>query len=107
MFSWSAVLLPLAISLPWTSAAPVKRQFFYPAIPQDFPDPAVVQVNDGWFAYATTNGQFNVQLATSPSFTEGWVVLQQDALPNLAPWAQGPVWAPDVIQRVSYTLKLL
>ena len=101
MPSWTAaLLLPLALSISSTIAAPLKRQFFYPAIPSDFPDPAVLQVNNDWFGYATTNGRFHVQLAKSPSFTDGWVVLQQDALPNLAPWAQGPVWAPDVIQRV-------
>lgn len=101
MFSRIAALLPLALSISWTTAAPLKRQFLYPAITQDFPDPAVIQVNDGWFAYATTNGKVHVQIATSPSFTDGWVVLGQDALPSLAPWAQGPVWAPDVIQGVS------
>jgi beta-xylosidase len=79
----------------------VKRQSRSPAIAGDFPDPSVIQANNNWYAYATNNNQFNVQLARSAQFSDGWGVLSQDALPTLASWAQAPVWAPDVSQRVS------
>ena len=108
MSSWFAALLPLALSISAiTSAAPVKRQNFvdrtylYPAIAQDFPDPALLQVNNEWYAYATSSGNINTQVAKAPSFENGWAVLNQDALPNLPSWATKDVWAPSVIQRVS------
>jgi hypothetical protein len=106
MVSWTS-LLPLACIILWTTAAPVKRQSLSPAIPADFPDPQLLQAGNDWFAYATSNNQYHVQLANSPNLIDGWVVLQQDALPTLASWAQSPVWAPGVIQRVSCGLPIL
>ncbi|KIW03199.1 uncharacterized protein PV09_05425 [Verruconis gallopava] len=87
--------LPLALLISLSHAAPMKRQASSPAIPQDFPDPSIIHSNSNWYAYATTNNQYNVQLAKSPTFNGPWSVLAQDALPTLAPWAQGPVWGPD------------
>ncbi|RLL94793.1 hypothetical protein CFD26_103344 [Aspergillus turcosus] len=68
-----------------------------PVITANFPDPSVIQVEDGdWYAFATNNGVYNVQIATSHDF-ENWTVLNQDALPDAGVWSDGTnVWAPDV-----------
>lgn len=54
--------------------------------------------NGTWYAFATNNGVYNVQVAVSDDF-ENWTVLNQDALPDAGPWSDGTnVWAPDVVQ---------
>src|ERR1700761_1621000 len=93
-------LLSLALQLSFTLAAPTKRFATNPAIPANFPDPALINANNNWYAFGTNNGKFNVQIARSGDFNS-WAVLEKDALPTLPPWASGSVWAPDVIQRVS------
>lgn len=92
-------VLSLVLKISVVIAAPVKRFASSPAIPLDFPDPSIINANNNWYAFATTNGRYNVQIARSGDFNN-WALLAKDALPSLAPWAQGPVWAPDVIQRV-------
>src|ERR1700753_1213155 len=98
-----ALLSFLLAALPTSIvAAPAKRSTTAPSIPLDFPDPAVIQVQNTWYAFATNSKGINVQLASSPDFNN-WNVLQKDALPQLPNWvnANNPeVWAPDVIQRV-------
>jgi len=72
---------------------------------QNFPDPSIIKVSDGWHAFATNavvNGvTIHVQMAHSPDF-ESWTYRSGvDAMPTLASWidASGPrVWAPDVSQ---------
>ncbi|KAI9822230.1 MAG: hypothetical protein M1832_003053 [Thelocarpon impressellum] len=70
------------------------------AIDQDFADPAILNVSGTWFAYSTSAGLKNVQVATSENFAD-WTVTTEDALPTLPGWATGPgnVWAPQVIER--------
>ncbi|KAF2435216.1 Arabinanase/levansucrase/invertase [Tothia fuscella] len=85
-------------TLPAVAAIPVKRLASSPALPVDFADPALINANKKWYAFATTNGRQNVQIGQSPDFSS-WTVLGKDALPILPQWARGPVWAPDVIQR--------
>ncbi|KAL4865158.1 hypothetical protein BDV12DRAFT_200442 [Aspergillus spectabilis] len=69
----------------------------------NFPDPAIIQTEQGYYAFATQSGGINVQVARSDDFTT-WTLLEgTDALPGPFPsWVQGDnplVWAPDVIQR--------
>ncbi|KAF2840279.1 glycoside hydrolase family 43 protein [Patellaria atrata CBS 101060] len=67
----------------------------------NFPDPAIIQVNNRWYAFATTNGQANVQIASSDDFSTWSLHEGQDALPDLPSWVNAGganVWAPDVIQ---------
>lgn len=71
-----------------------------PVISTDFPDPSIIQVNDTWYAFATSGAGLNVRVATSPDFVTWTVVEGYDAMPNPAPWAGGNVWAPDVSQLV-------
>jgi beta-xylosidase len=99
MFSILCLVLLLAIQLSTISAAPTKRLATTAAIPADFPDPALIQVQNNWYAFGTTNGKNNIQIARSGDFN-AWAVLGKDALPKLPAWASGPVWAPDVAQRV-------
>ena len=96
------LVLTLAVLLQRSSAAPTKRLSAVPAISENFPDPSLINTNDTWYAFATNNGQYNVQVAQSSDFAT-WEYLNQDALPNLPEWvdASAPnVWAPDVSERV-------
>lgn len=73
-------------------------------IDADFPDPCVVQTDDGYYAFATTGNGVNVQVASSPDFASWELLSGTDALPGPFPsWVAGSpaIWAPDVIQRVS------
>lgn len=65
-------------------------------IDQDFPDPDILQVDDGYLAFATNSRAANVQWARSADLTQ-WKVSGDDALPKLPSWASaGRTWAPDV-----------
>ncbi|KAL3474054.1 glycosyl hydrolase [Aspergillus californicus] len=69
----------------------------------DFPDPAVIQTDRGYYAFGTQSNDAHVPVAWSGDFTT-WTLLEgTDALPGPYPsWVQGDnpqVWAPDVIQR--------
>lgn len=72
---------------------------------QNFPDPALIRLSDGWHAFAT-NGKNNgklvhVQQAKTPDFKKWTYRSGVDAMPKLASWvdANSPrVWAPDVVQ---------
>ncbi|KAG2420243.1 hypothetical protein HFD88_005044 [Aspergillus terreus] len=70
----------------------------------DFPDPAVIQTDDGYYAFGTNSGGINAQVARSTDF-QSWTLLDGvDALPGPFPgWVaesgSPSVWAPDVIQR--------
>lgn len=78
-------------------------------IDADFPDPCVIQVDDGYYAFATTGNGVNVQVASSSDFASWELLSGIDALPGPFPsWvASSPaVWAPDVIQRVGLTTAL-
>lgn len=99
MFS-QALLLLLSIT-PFSSQAPVTKRAFSsgPVITSNFPDPAFINVGGTYYAFATTNGAQNVQVATSPDFNT-WTVTGSDALPTIPSWSTGDVWAPDVTQLV-------
>lgn len=61
----------------------------------DFPDPHLHIDGGTGYAYATNDGETNVQLQTSPDLAT-WTP-QSDALPKLPSWADvGYTWAPHV-----------
>jgi arabinan endo-1,5-alpha-L-arabinosidase len=71
---------------------------------RDFPDPAIVRLNDGtYYAYATQtvtgSGMVNIQVARSHDL-KAWAYLGE-ALPEKPPWAHTTqsFWAPQVIER--------
>ncbi|KAJ5248734.1 endo xylanase [Penicillium chermesinum] len=79
------------------------------ALNVDFPDPCVIQTDNGYYAFSTASGDVNAQVASSPDFSS-WTLLEgTDALPGPFPsWvgSQGgrpQIWAPDVIQRADGT----
>ncbi|KAK1672589.1 family 43 glycosyl hydrolase [Colletotrichum godetiae] len=68
-----------------------------PKINTDFPDPALVQGDDGlWYSFATNGNGKNIQVAKATQISGSWELLDNDALPNVG-WATGSnTWAPDV-----------
>jgi beta-xylosidase len=80
--------------------SPGPDEFVNPVIEADFPDPHVILVDDSYYAYATTNGTVNIQLARSNDLVH-WEMLP-DALPDLPDWSgttpERLTWAPDVAQ---------
>ncbi|KAF8317377.1 Arabinanase/levansucrase/invertase, partial [Clavulina sp. PMI_390] len=57
-----------------------------------------IQVGNNYYAYSTQSGSTHVQLATSPDFQNWTLSPGYDALPMVANWSSGIVWAPDVVQ---------
>jgi beta-xylosidase len=70
--------------------------FVNPVIHDDFPDPFILRAGDAYYAYATTDGAQNLQLARSPDLVR-WETLD-DPLPKLAAWSSGDTWAPEVLE---------
>jgi beta-xylosidase len=69
-----------------------------PVDPRDFPDPFVLPVADGYFAFATNSGSTNIQVMSSTDLFH-WKG-EADALPVLPSWARpGNTWAPSVLRR--------
>ncbi|KAJ0414813.1 glycosyl hydrolase [Aspergillus carlsbadensis] len=68
----------------------------------NFPDPAVIQTPQGYYAFGTQSNGVRVPIAHSDDFTSWTLVEGTDALPEPLPeWvrADNPqVWAPDVVQ---------
>ncbi|KAJ6134079.1 arabinan-endo 1-5-alpha-L-arabinase [Penicillium sp. IBT 18751x] len=72
------------------------------AIDSDFADPCVIQVDGGYYAFATAGNGVNVQVASSSDFSTWDLLSGTDAMPGPFPsWvASSPaIWAPDVNQR--------
>jgi hypothetical protein len=96
---------PLADSFGFRSgpAGIAKRQSSIsgPVVADDFPDPAVVLVKGGYYAFSTSSRGFYVPSANSIG-TKQWTLNSKDPLPSLGVWATGnDIWAPDVVQLVS------
>lgn len=69
-----------------------------PVHPGDFPDPFVLPVGDGYFAYGTQAGGHNVQVLSSADLVT-WERLD-DAVPIVHAWAApGRTWSPAVLAR--------
>ncbi|VZI03714.1 unnamed protein product [Fusarium fujikuroi] len=72
-----------------------------PAINADFPDPSIIQLEDGsWIAVATNGGPPDnyrkLQVATARDLLGEWTLQQEDALPDKG-WTTGEnTWAPDI-----------
>ncbi|KAF2674000.1 glycoside hydrolase family 43 protein [Microthyrium microscopicum] len=103
LFRLSAALsyiLPLAVSLVKSPPDLV--------ISQDFPDPSVINVDGVWYAFATQNNLYHIQIARSDDWNN-WSVLDKDALGSLPSWVDQntpAVWAPDIIERPDGTFVL-
>jgi hypothetical protein len=76
------------------------------AVGSDFPDPAIISVDNTWYSFATSGNGVNIQMSTTKDFHGGWNMWSgYDVLPTLPSWVnagQPDVWAPDVVQIVSY-----
>ncbi len=69
--------------------------FTNPVFDRDFPDPAVIEADGGYYAYATNSPLGNVPALTSPDLVS-WEPAG-DAMPVLAPWVTGGrTWAPEI-----------
>ena len=84
-------------------ATPVAKTYCNPVLDADFPDPAIVHADDGYYyAYATQtlrDGEWiNIQVARSPDLVH-WQHLG-DALPGKPQWAKETqdFWAPYVLK---------
>jgi len=95
------LIFPLAFVLPTLAT------ITGPVITANFPDPAVIKVNNTFYAYATNGGGKNIQLATSTDPGKPWAISKADALPDVGSWATtGVTWAPHVINRGDGTFVL-
>jgi beta-xylosidase len=91
---------PLASGdLPSAAASPTvpEGQFTNPVIERNFADPFVLEVDGTYYAYATGNLTFNIQVTTSKDLVH-WERVRE-ALPRLPLWqptSKGLTWAPEV-----------
>jgi len=99
-------LLPLAAcggpeaseSAPSTAETAEGETYQNPVHDANFPDPFVLDTEDGYLAYATNDATTNVPTLTSDDLVE-WRE-GEDAMPDLAPWVTaGNTWAPEVLRR--------
>lgn len=88
------------------ASAPDTGQAFVPVFERDFPDPFVVENDDGFIAYATNSAGINLPMATSRDLVT-WRTVEDpdrpgrplDGMPVLAPWVEeGRTWAPEVMK---------
>ncbi|KAL4784896.1 glycosyl hydrolase [Aspergillus varians] len=91
-----SLLLPL-LAVGYALAEPIH------VLDINFPDPGVIQTEQGYYAFATQSNGKRVPVARSDNFTS-WTLLDgTDALPGPYPsWVKTgdpKVWAPDVVQR--------
>ena len=94
-------LIVVALLISFSSQAPhQKRSSLSLALEANFPDPAFIQVDGRFYAFATTNGKQNVPIAVSDDFSQ-WTTTGEDALRTVPSWSSGGIWAPDVVQLVS------
>ncbi|RKU45045.1 hypothetical protein DL546_006085 [Coniochaeta pulveracea] len=69
-----------------------------PVLRLNFPDPSVLQDEDGtWYAFATAGNGKQIQAATAPSSSGPWAYVDRHVLPDPGSWTTGQhTWAPDV-----------
>lgn len=68
-----------------------------PVYPFDFPDPSILAVGTGYYAYGTNSAEGNIQILSSANLTQ-WNAVG-NALPSVPTWAgSGDTWAPAVSQ---------
>ena len=104
----SAAVLTACAPVPSPTPTPVVEPpalpaYTNPVFGQDFPDPFILPVEGGYYAYSTNATGRNVQVLFSPDlFTWERAGENGDALPDLPPWSQpnaSLTWAPSVLQR--------
>ncbi|WP_407569842.1 glycoside hydrolase family 43 protein [Deinococcus altitudinis] len=97
------LVLTVAASLLLMAAA-VSRTFSNPVLAEDVPDPSIVRVGSGYYAYSTNAAEKTVPVYRSSDLVH-WKAAG-DALPALPSWASaGFTWAPDVMKvRGGYAL---
>lgn len=104
MFSklFPAALLCLTLIPSTVLASPIQKRAPRLALHSDFPDPSIVQGDDGtWFAFGTNGNGKTIQVASSTDF-QSWTLLDKEVLPTLSSWeTDKDHWAPDVVRRVS------
>ena len=66
-----------------------------PVLDADFPDPTVINVNGGYYAYATESGGNIIQIATSADL-QNWQMIG-GALAEKPSWGDHHFWAPHVL----------
>jgi arabinan endo-1,5-alpha-L-arabinosidase len=77
-------------------------------INQDFPDPDILKLDTGYFAFSTSSTAGKVPVASAPK-PEGPWAMRGDALAKPPSWAApgSGYWAPDVSRRADGTFLLL
>jgi beta-xylosidase len=84
---------------PSTAAEPAEGEFKNPVLDRYFADPFVLEVDGTYYAYATGNLTYNLQVSTSTDLVE-WS-RPKEALARLPLWqpsSKGLTWAPEVIE---------
>jgi beta-xylosidase len=82
-----------------------------PVLDRNFPDPAVIEADGVFYAFATNSNRQNTPAARSTDLVQ-WTMLP-DAMPQLAPWVapvRSMVWAPEALRvgdsyRLYYTAR--
>ena len=82
------------------------EQPFAPALADEFADPFVLSLDDGWVAYATNDHhKNNIPMAMSTNLADWQIVPgengggRRDAMPELPAWVKkGWTWAPEVLK---------
>jgi beta-xylosidase len=72
--------------------------FVNPVLDENFPDPFILRDGKTWYAYATGNLTWNIQVSTSTDLVT-WSATEE-ALPTLPLWqptSKGLTWAPEVV----------
>lgn len=89
----------------FVSAGPIsKREWNGPVLPDNLPDPSLIQVGDTWYAFTTGPGPLGnlapaIPYATSTDFNTWTFNGGNQVLSRLGNWANpSAVWAPDVLQ---------
>ncbi|KAG7121812.1 arabinan endo-1 like protein [Verticillium longisporum] len=99
-----AAILPLTAASPIETQIPIQPLYAYETtgtgdvkLETDFPDPCILQDDDGlWYSFATNSAGRNVQAAVAPDPLGPWTYLDGDAMPDHS-WTSGRnTWAPDV-----------
>lgn len=106
-FASAAILAHhVVVAIPMEKAPLFQRANIQPIMDgQNFPDPSVIRMSDGWHAFSTNariDGKLiHVQMAYTPDWKTWTFKSGVDALPKLPSWVDtvSPrVWAPDVVQ---------
>ncbi len=88
-----------ASAAPSAGASLAATHFQNPVIDRNYADPFVLRVDDTYYAFATGDLTYNIQVSTSDDLVT-WTP-RREALRNLPIWqpsAKGLTWAPEVVE---------